>query len=301
MAQKITKNQLLDKMDEELRAHGCSRSLLPLHDMQALFSEIKEQSEHPDARRSDGFWSVHSVVNGHVESRREPHFQKVTITPGASGFLVQSLSSHREIVGEGDTVVRVVENFFTCLYERYYMVLEEQWDRELIGYIPQFYLDDSHSLSAQGGDISLYLKAVNLMVEVQCNQVDKSGICYYFHPMRVSHGCKTIAAKMVAVMHDVLEDTFLTPSELSEYGFPAAIIDGILSVTRKEADTYAEFIQEAAKNPLGKEVKLLDLRDNMDITRLKDITEKDTCRLRKYLHAFRFLKGAEKTPCNIVD
>lgn len=73
-------------------------------------------------------------------------------------------------------------------------------------------------------------------------------------------------------------------------GFPRNIVAAILSVTRNENESYEDFIKRSRLNPTGRQVKLHDLEDNMDITRLNELTEKDIYRLNKYLKAYRYLK-----------
>ena len=129
------------------------------------------------------------------------------------------------------------------------------------------------------------------MIAIQAHreQKDKSGREYIMHPIRVAERCKSPKAKIVALLHDTIEDTEVTPASLKEQGFPDEIIDGILSVTKQEGETYEEFVRRAAKNPIGKEVKQADLEDNMDIRRLKEITDEDADRLRKYLSAWQYI------------
>lgn len=109
------------------------------------------------------------------------------------------------------------------------------------------------------------------------------------HPIRVAERCKDPRAKIVALLHDVLEDTDVTADYLRSEGFPDEIIDAVLAVTKREGEPYEAFVQRAAQNPLGKEVKLADLEDNMDIRRLKEITPDDVKRLQKYLRAWQSL------------
>ena len=91
-------------------------------------------------------------------------------------------------------------------------------------------------------------------------------------------------------MHDTLEDTEVTLSYLEEQGFSKEITDGVLSVTRQEGETYDDFITRASKNVIGKEVKIADLQDNMDITRLSyPLKEREFERLNKYLLAYKRL------------
>lgn len=134
--------------------------------------------------------------------------------------------------------------------------------------------------------------AYNIASQVHDGQVDKAGKPYIFHPLRVSEHCTTYEAKVVALLHDTIEDTDITVDYLYEQGFPQNIVDAVLSVTRDEGETYEEFVHRAAKNPIGKEVKIADLKDNMDITRLNfPLKENDFARLNKYLQAYEFITG----------
>ena len=135
----------------------------------------------------------------------------------------------------------------------------------------------------------LYDLALKIAIKAHEGQKDKSGREYIMHPIRVAERCKSPKAKIVALLHDTIEDTEVTPASLKEQGFPDEIIDGILSVTKQEGETYEEFVRRAAKNPIGKEVKQADLEDNMDIRRLKEITDEDADRLRKYLSAWQYI------------
>ena len=135
----------------------------------------------------------------------------------------------------------------------------------------------------------LYDLALKIAIKAHEGQKDKSGREYIMHPIRVAERCKSAKAKIVALLHDTFEDTEVTPAFLKEQGFPDEIVDGILSVTKQEGETYEDFVCRAAKNPLGKDVKQADLEDNMDIRRLKEISDEDAERLRKYLSAWQYL------------
>lgn len=137
-------------------------------------------------------------------------------------------------------------------------------------------------------------KALQIATEAHKGQKDKAGEDYITHPIRVSERCKSQKTKIVALLHDTLEDTSLTIEDLRTQGFDEEIIEAILSVTRKANETYAEFIARAAQNPIGKEVKIADLEDNMDIRRLEHMSDHDLMRCNKYLHSWRYLKGMEK-------
>lgn len=138
-----------------------------------------------------------------------------------------------------------------------------------------------------------YIDTVNLMMRQHYGQKDKAGKDYYFHPTRVSERLDLIEDKIVALLHDTIEDTGLTSEELLQLGYSQDTVDAILSVTRKQGESYADFIARANTNQTGRLVKLADLEDNMDIRRLPDLTEKDWHRLNKYLHAYHYLNHEE--------
>lgn len=137
---------------------------------------------------------------------------------------------------------------------------------------------------------TLLEKALQIATDAHLYQVDKAGVPYIFHPIRVSNRCSTDDERIVALLHDTIEDTEVTAEYLLMEGFPRNIVDAILSVTRNEDENYEDFIKRSRLNPIGRQVKLHDLEDNMDITRLNEITEKDLYRLNKYIKAYKYLK-----------
>ncbi len=137
--------------------------------------------------------------------------------------------------------------------------------------------------------VNLYDKALRIAIKAHEGQKDKSGREYIMHPIRVAERCNDSRAKIVALLHDTIEDTEVTADFLREQGFPEEIINGILSVTKCEGESYEDFVRRAAENEIGKIVKKADLEDNLDIRRLKEITDEDVKRLRKYLRAWQFL------------
>lgn len=132
-------------------------------------------------------------------------------------------------------------------------------------------------------------KAARICVEKHSGQRDKTGAAYFQHPMRVAMRCKSDEEKMVALLHDTIEDTDVTPEYLLAEGFPQPIIDGVLSVTKREGEGYEEFVTRAKQNPIGRQVKLHDLEDNLDIFRLTELDATMMERYNKYLRAYRFL------------
>lgn len=134
-------------------------------------------------------------------------------------------------------------------------------------------------------------KAALICVTKHQGQRDKMGRAYFQHPMRVAMRCSSDDEKIVAMLHDTIEDTDLTPENLLIHGFPQYIVEAVLSVTKIDGESYEDFIARAKENPIGRIVKIHDLEDNLDITRLHDITPHTAARLTKYLNALRTLKS----------
>lgn len=133
-------------------------------------------------------------------------------------------------------------------------------------------------------------KAAVICVTKHAGQRDKMGCAYFQHPMRVAMRCNTDEEKIVALLHDTIEDTDVTAEYLLAEGFPQQIIDGILSVTKREGEDYERFVARAKCNALGRVVKLHDLEDNLDIFRLTELDAAMANRYNKYLKAYRFLQ-----------
>lgn len=133
-------------------------------------------------------------------------------------------------------------------------------------------------------------KAMQIAIKVHNGQVDKGGNDYINHPIRVSENCSLDEEKIVALLHDTIEDGDITADYLIMQGFPHDIVDAVLSVSRNKDEGYFDFILRCKANPIGRRVKISDLKDNMDITRLNELTEKDINRLKKYHKAYKILK-----------
>lgn len=135
----------------------------------------------------------------------------------------------------------------------------------------------------------LFDKAVEIATKAHEGQTDKSGKPYIGHVMRVSLGCKTQKSKVIALLHDVIEDTPVTPEQLMADGIPADIVEAVLILSRRQGEEYEQYINRVAPHPLCREVKIADLEDNMDVRRLAEIGEADVKRLKKYHKAWKTL------------
>lgn len=132
-------------------------------------------------------------------------------------------------------------------------------------------------------------KAAMICLTMHSGQTDKAGKAYFLHPMRVAMTCNTDEQRIVAMLHDTIEDTGTTPEDLLEHGFPQEIVDAVVSVSRRDDETYGQFVERCALNPIGRQVKLRDLEDNMDLLRLESIDGRMAARFNRYLKAYRFL------------
>src|SRR5688572_27030190 len=134
--------------------------------------------------------------------------------------------------------------------------------------------------------------AIALAVEAHRGQKDKSGEPYILHPLRVMFSCETEVERIVAVLHDVVEDTGRTFDDLRKLGFSEEVLTALDCVTKREGEDYEQFIERAAANSVARKVKLADLKDNMDLRRLPAMEQQDMDRLRKYVTAWRRLTSA---------
>lgn len=114
---------------------------------------------------------------------------------------------------------------------------------------------------------------------------------YIQHPLRVMLAVRPFRTQIVAVLHDVLEDTAVTAGELRAAGFPDEVVTAVVAMTHRPEDTYADYIEQVAANPLAREVKLADLADNLAnnqrLPRTPDVVE----RIGRYETAIRRLRG----------
>lgn len=133
-------------------------------------------------------------------------------------------------------------------------------------------------------------KAMQIAEKVHKNQVDKGGKPYINHPVRVERMCSKQEDRLVALLHDTVEDGDIASEYLLMVGFPQEVVDAVLSVSRNRGEDYFDFIHRCKSNPIGRRVKLADLKDNMDITRLNELTDKDVERLKKYHKAYKILE-----------
>ena len=135
-------------------------------------------------------------------------------------------------------------------------------------------------------------RALQIAVAAHAGQQDKNGESYIFHPLRVMTRCTTPNAKIVALLHDVVEDTDVTMESLEAEGFSAEVLATLRLVTHLPEVSYDDYITHIMTDRTAIEVKLADLEDNSDIRRLQTVDGKTMERLNKYLDAYRRLSAA---------
>ena len=135
----------------------------------------------------------------------------------------------------------------------------------------------------------LFEKAISIATKAHAGQKDKAGAPYLLHVLRVMMSVEKMDERIVALLHDVVEDSETTIEELANEGFSKKILRAVELLTKTEHKTYEDYIQEINKNELARVVKSADLKDNMNISRLKTLTENDKLRIKKYKAAYKFL------------
>lgn len=133
-------------------------------------------------------------------------------------------------------------------------------------------------------------KAMKLCFEAHKEQVDKSGLPYVFHPFHLAEQMQTEETTVVALLHDLVEDTDYTIEDLTGMEFSKNITDAIALMTHTADVAYMDYVRKIKNNPIAKAVKLADLKHNSDLTRLDVVDEKALNRREKYLKAIELLE-----------
>lgn len=132
--------------------------------------------------------------------------------------------------------------------------------------------------------------AIAITAEAFKNTLDKGGSPYIMHCIRVMMNTEGDEdTKCAAIMHDLIEDTLYTFGDLSRLGFSDKTVGILHLLTHDTFTPYDEYIKAIAVSKEATKIKLADLKDNSDITRLKDLTKKDFDRLEKYCRAYKYL------------
>ena len=132
-------------------------------------------------------------------------------------------------------------------------------------------------------------KALQLSFEAHKDQVDKSGMPYVYHPFHLAEQMDTEETVIVALLHDVVEDTDYTLQDIADMGFPQTVVEAIALMTHNDSVPYMDYVARIKQNPIAAAVKLADLRHNSDTSRLDVVDDKTTERIQKYQRAIALL------------
>lgn len=134
-------------------------------------------------------------------------------------------------------------------------------------------------------------RAIAIAATAHAGQVDKGGAPYILHPLKVMLRMSSLEERIVAVLHDVVEDCGISLEDLRNEGFSEAVLSAIESVTKVPGESYEDFIERAAQNPIGRVVKLADLEENSDLSRIASPSWEDLERIEKYRRAIGRLRA----------
>lgn len=132
-------------------------------------------------------------------------------------------------------------------------------------------------------------KALRLCFDAHKEQVDKTGLPYVFHPFHLAEEMEDETTCVVALLHDVAEDTDITLEDMAKMGFGDDVIEALTLLTHDPAVPYMDYVAEIRKNPIATAVKKADLRHNSDLSRLDTVDEKALARNEKYRKAYAYL------------
>jgi len=137
-------------------------------------------------------------------------------------------------------------------------------------------------------------KAIEIASKAHAGQIDKAGEPYILHPLRLMSKFNSTEEMIVAVLHDVVEDSEVTLQDLKGYGFSEDVITAIDCFSKRKSESYKDFIARISSSNLARNIKIEDIKDNLDVTRLGCLSEKDLARIKKYHEALTFLKEKSK-------
>jgi (p)ppGpp synthase/HD superfamily hydrolase len=140
-------------------------------------------------------------------------------------------------------------------------------------------------------DAALIDRALAIAVEAYRGKTDKAGEAYVLHPLRLMMKFTDDDARITALLHDVIEDSDHTVDSLRAAGVPDHVVDAVEKLSRHADESYEDFILRLAPDKLARRVKLADIEDNINLLRLKSVSQSDLARVAKYHAAWCRLKS----------
>ena len=135
-------------------------------------------------------------------------------------------------------------------------------------------------------------KSLQIALEAYAGQKDKAGKPYILHPLRIMGNMETEEEMSVALLHDVIEDSDFTDTDLLDRGIPLKVVNAVSLLSKVEGQSYEQYIQGILSDELALKVKKADIEDNINVLRLDEINSFDLKRIEKYHKAWKILKDA---------
>jgi len=142
------------------------------------------------------------------------------------------------------------------------------------------------------GEAHMLAKAIRIAANAHEVQQDKGQRPYILHSLRVMFAQSDDTARICAVLHDVVEDSGVSIDSLRTEGFTEEVLSTLSVLTKRTGEAYEDYIGRVLENELACRVKLADLRDNMDLSRIANPTEDNYRNLEKYKRAAERLSKA---------
>lgn len=129
---------------------------------------------------------------------------------------------------------------------------------------------------------SMLSEGIRIALEAHEGKTDRGGQPYILHPLRVMLAMKEDHLRLAAILHDVVEDSSITLGQLSAKGFPEDVVRIVGTLTRRELESYDDYISRVLLSEDACHVKLADLKDNMNLARIPEPNGEDFDRLERY-------------------
>ena len=116
--------------------------------------------------------------------------------------------------------------------------------------------------------MSVLLEKAKAIVEREFAKRYENGECYKLHAYRVMESMDTEEEQIIALLHDVVEDTEVSLADLEGEGFSKAVLGAVEDLTKGNLVRYFDYIEDLSLNTLAAKVKIAELKDNMDVVRV---------------------------------
>ncbi|VAW82340.1 hypothetical protein MNBD_GAMMA12-949 [hydrothermal vent metagenome] len=142
--------------------------------------------------------------------------------------------------------------------------------------------------------MNLIENSLTIALQAYKGQTDKAGAAYILHPLRLMSKMDTEEEMAVALLHDVIEDSEMTADDLLQGGIPATVVSAVQDLTKVRGESYEKFIDRVLTNKLASKIKKADIEDNINVLRLRSITNEDFQRVAKYHKAWHLIDQSVK-------